>query len=235
MVVAIDGPSGSGKSSAARNLARRLGFLHLDSGAIYRAFTLRALRREVKLEDEQALARIVEPGALALEPVPGEEARVILDGEDVTAEIRTPRVTAEIHWLARAGPVRERVTALVRELARGRDVVVDGRDTTTEIFPSADVKLYVDASAEERARRRGRELEARGTPQPFAELLAQIRERDHRDSTRAVGPLRRAPDAVHVDTTHMGKDEVLDWLVAEVRRRAAEASGVGTDGRGGEP
>jgi cytidylate kinase len=226
MVVAIDGPSGSGKSSAAKRLARRLRFLHLDTGAIYRAFTLRALRRGAPLDDEAALAALVEPSAIRMDPLPGGEGESVhLDGDDVTAEIRTPRVTGEIHWLARSPAVRERVTEIVRRMARGRDVVVEGRDTTTVIFPAAEVKFYVDATPEERARRRGRELEGRGTPVALEELLAQIRERDHRDTTRAAGPLRRAPDAVYVDGTRLGPEEVVDVLAAEVeRRRAAQGA-----------
>lgn len=219
MVVAIDGPSGSGKSSTARNLARRIGFLHLDTGAIYRAFTLRALRRRANLEDESAIASVVDPVAIHLEPLPGGGERVILDGDDVTDEIRTPLVTGEIHHLARAPAVRERVTEIVRNLAADRDVVVEGRDTTTAIFPHAEVKFYVDATPEERARRRGLELTARGTPQPPELLLAQIRERDHRDSTRAAGPLLRAPDAVYVDTTGLEPADVVERLAAEVFRR----------------
>jgi cytidylate kinase len=220
MVVAIDGPSGSGKSSAARSLARRVGFLHLDTGAIYRAFTLRALRRGTNLEDQAALAGLVEPAAIAMEPLPGGAGeRVLLDGTDVTDEIRTPRVTGEIHYLARAGAVRERVTEIVRALAQGRDVVVDGRDTTTVIFPAAEVKFYIDATPEERARRRGRELDQRGTPVAFDTLVEQIRERDHRDSTRAVGPLIRAKDAIYVDTTGLGPAAVIDRLAAEVQER----------------
>jgi cytidylate kinase len=219
MVVAIDGPSGSGKSSAARNLARRIGFMHLDTGAIYRAFTLRALRRRADMEDEAALASLVEPEAIALEPLPQGGERVTLDGEDVTAAIRLPEVTGEIHWLARAPAVRERVTAIVRQLARGRDVVVEGRDTTTAIFPGAEVKFYVDATPEERARRRGLELAARGTPVPPAELLADIRKRDERDSTRAAGPLLRAPDAIYLDTTGLDANAVVARLAEEVERR----------------
>lgn len=214
MIVAIDGPAGSGKSSAARLLAARVGFLHLDTGAVYRAFTLRALRRGADLADEAGLARLVEPAAVEIG-----DGRVLLDGEDVTLGIRTPRVTGEIHWLADAPPVRERVTALVRVMAEGKDVVAEGRDTTTAIFPGADLKLYIDAAPEERARRRGLELAARGTSLAPEALLAQIRERDRRDSTRAAGPLVRAPDAMYVDTTGVELEEVVERLAREVERR----------------
>ncbi len=215
MIVAIDGPSGSGKSSVARRLAERLGFVHLDTGALYRAFTLRALRRGADLSDEAALAALVEPDAVALGP----GGAVRLDGGDVTREIRTPQVTNEVHWLARAPAVRERVTEIVRALARGKDVVAEGRDATTVIFPNADVKFYIDAAPEERARRRALELQARGTPVPFETLLDQIRERDLRDRERAAGPLVRAPDAIYVDTTGLAPEEVVEKLLAEVRRR----------------
>lgn len=227
MVVAIDGPSGSGKSSVARALAARIGFLHLDTGAIYRAFTLRALRRDAVLTDEVALASLIDADAIVLAPDPRGGESVFLDGQDVTAEIRTPEVTAEIHWLARAPAVRDRVTAIVRELARGRDVVVEGRDTTTAIFPGAEMKFYVDATAEERARRREKDLARRGTPQPFEDLVRQIRERDLRDSTRAAGPLLRAADATYVDTTGITQEEVVARLAAEVERRRGRGHGGG--------
>jgi len=224
MIVAIDGPSGSGKSSAAKRLALRLRFLHLDTGAIYRAFTLRALRRGAPLADGAALALLCEEEAIRMEPCPEGGERVFLDGADVTREIRTPEVTGEVHWLATAAPVRERVTAIVRRMAQGRDVVVEGRDTTTEIFPLAEVKLYVDATPEERARRRGKELAARGMPVAHEALLAAIIERDHRDSTRAVGPLRRAPDATYLDATHLGPEAVVDALAAIVDARRGAGS-----------
>ncbi len=217
MIVAIDGPSGSGKSSAARALARRLGFVHLDTGAIYRAFTLRAMRRGADLTDERALLEQVDPTALRLVPVEGGGETVILDGDDVTAAIRTADVTGKVHHVANAPSLRERITALVRDLARGLDVVVEGRDTTTAIFPDADVKFYVDAAPLERARRRGAELAARGDPQDPEALLARIVERDRRDRERPVGPLRRAADAVYVDSTGRTLDQVLDGLEAHVR------------------
>jgi cytidylate kinase len=176
------------------------------------------------LADEAALAALVEPGSVALRR--GTEAEIVLlDGEDVTREIRTPRVTNEVHWLARAPAVRARITEIVRELARGRDVVAEGRDTTTAIFPEADVKFYIDATPEERARRRGLELEARGMSIAREALFAQIRERDERDKSRAAGPLLRAPDAVYVDTTGLLPEEVIERLMAELRRRAVRPSG----------
>lgn len=224
MIVAIDGPSGSGKSSVARLLAAKIGFVHLDTGALYRVFTLRALERGANLADEAALAALVERSAIDTRPGPDGPV-VLLDGRDVTAEIRTPRVTNEVHWLAGALRVRERVTAIVRDLARGLDVVADGRDTGTAIFPDADVKFFVDATPEERARRRGLEFAARGTPVAPEVLLAQIRERDARDSTRAADPLVRAPDAIYVDTTHLSRDEVVDRLAGIVlARRSAGAA-----------
>ena len=222
MIVAIDGPSGSGKSSVARLLAGRLGFWHLDTGAIYRAFTLRALRRGADMRDARALAALVAPGAVVLEPTAVRE-RVLLDGLDVTDEIRTPGVTGEIHWLADAAIVRDRVTPIARDMARGRDVVTEGRDTTTVIFPEADLKFFVDASPEERARRRGLELASRGTPQPPELLLRRIHERDERDRTRAAGPLIRAADAIYVDTSHMPREAVIERLFQEVVRLRSTA------------
>jgi cytidylate kinase len=216
MIIAIDGPSGSGKSTVARMVAERLGFLYIDSGAIYRALALAALDAGAPLEDADALDRVAAASEVRLEPAP-DGVQVWLDGRDVSAPIRTPRVTAAVSRVAVVPEVRDRVTALVRAQASGRDVVTDGRDTTTVIFPAAELKVFLDASAEERARRRTLDLETRGTPQPFAEVLAAIEERDRRDSGRAVGALRRAPDALVVETTDMGLDDVVDRVADAAR------------------
>ncbi|MEZ6187065.1 MAG: (d)CMP kinase, partial [Planctomycetota bacterium] len=193
--IVIDGPAGAGKSTVARRLAERLGGTYLDTGAMYRAFTLRALRLQVDLEDPAALARVVDQGSLELH---ADEAglRVRLDGEDVTQAIRTPEVTRSIHHLASCGPVRERLVAEQRRLAERlpRPVVAEGRDLGSVVFPGARVKVYLDASVEVRARRRLADL-GDAAP-PLAELEREIALRDERDSTREVAPLVRVPDAV---------------------------------------
>ncbi|GIW71471.1 MAG: cytidylate kinase [Planctomycetota bacterium] len=232
MIIAIDGPSGSGKSTVARLVAERLGWLHLDSGALYRALTLAALQRGARMDDPEALLSVAMTSRVELRPAEGEEPRVVLDGADVTGAIRTPQVTAHVGALADVPAVRARVTALVRQLAQGRDVVADGRDATTVIFPEADLKVFLDAAPEERARRRFEELVRRGTPVAYDEVLAAILERDRRDRERAVGALRRAPDALVLDTTGLGLAEVVERVVCAAdairARRAARAEHGGS-------
>jgi cytidylate kinase len=212
MIVAIDGPAGSGKSSAAKRLAKRLGLFHLDSGAVYRAFTWLATERAVAPDNESELAALVTKEAISLELGEDGTQRVSLEGRDISEVIRTPEVTRKVAAFARLPAVRARVTNVVRAIARTRDVITDGRDTTTAIFPNADIKIYVDASPEERARRRGLELKTRGTPVPHAELLAAILERDRSDRERPVGPLRIAEDATYLDTSDLDLNAVVERL-----------------------
>ncbi|RME72287.1 MAG: (d)CMP kinase [Planctomycetota bacterium] len=222
MIIAMDGPSGSGKSTVAREVARRLGALHIDSGAIYRALTLAALERGLPLDDPARLAALAREVRLELEPTETGELRVRLDGCDVTDRIRSPEVTRAVSRLAAVAPVRAQVTERVRRIAAvARDAVADGRDTTTVIFPHADLKVYLEASAEERARRRARELARRGRPEPYEQVLRAIEERDRQDRERAVAPLRIAPDALVIDTTNMTIDEVVDTIVQAARERGA--------------
>jgi CMP/dCMP kinase len=222
LVIVIDGPAGAGKSTASRQLARALGGTYLDTGAMYRAITLKALRLGIDLADGAARARVAEQASVDLRPDEGERCRVALDGEDVTEAIRTREVTNAIHWLAGDGRVRDVLVALQRRFAKDvdRTVVAEGRDLASVVFPDADVKIYLDASVEERARRRQKDLGADAPP--FATLVDEIATRDHRDSTRAVAPLVRVPDAIHVDSSALGPDEV----VAKLREVVREATGV---------
>lgn len=219
MLIAIDGPAGSGKSAAARRLAARLRFLHLDTGALYRTFTLLAQEEGAPLDDEAALAALVDPSRIAVEAGPEGQQIVHLDGRDVTHAIRSPEVTRAVRALASKGKVRERVTALARALGGRTDCVSDGRDTTTVIFPGADLKVYIDAAPEERARRRLLDLEARGIETDREAVLEEILDRDRSDREREVGPLRVADDAVVIDTTSISLDEVVDRLADLVEAR----------------
>lgn len=217
LVVAIDGPSGAGKSTAGRALAERLGYLFLDTGAMYRALALAALRAGSSLDDAAALARLVGGLQLALES----NGTVRLQGEDVTAAIRTREVTAAASRVAAQAEVRRQMVALQREMGKDGGVVLDGRDIGTAVFPQAEVKFYLDADPARRALRRHAELRASGTASDPAAIEREIRERDSADSTRADSPLIRAPDAILLDTTLLGPEEVVERMLAAVEARAA--------------
>lgn len=209
-LITIDGPAGTGKSTVARLLAQRLGLPWLDTGATYRCVALAALRNAVDLRDEEALAGLA--ARVNVSFVPKEDGqRVLLDGEDVTEAIRTPEVSEATSFVADSPGVRAAMRALQRSLASG-GAVAEGRDMGTVVFPDADVKFFLDASLEERARRRHRELLARGVATAYEEVLDQIRRLDARDRSRLDGCLRPAEDAVLVDTTDMTLEEVVETL-----------------------
>jgi cytidylate kinase len=218
MIITIDGPAGAGKSSAARALARRLGFEFLDTGAMYRAVALAALRAGLDLHDQDALARLL--AGLRLELPPG---RVLLNGEDVTSEIRTAEVTAATQPVADSPVVRRRLVQVQRAIAAGRDMVCEGRDQGTVVFPEAGCKFFLVADPLERARRRQREMAARGEAVDFAALLQAQEARDRRDAARDLAPMRPAPDAVVLDSTALTLDEVVDRMEAAVRARRTPA------------
>jgi cytidylate kinase len=218
LVIAIDGPSGAGKSTAGRILARRLGYVFLDTGAMYRALALLALRRSVPLDAGKDLARLARNARIQLGPA-GET--VALDDEDVTAAIRSREVSAAASKVSVHPPVRREMVARQREMGKGGGVVLDGRDIGTAVFPDADVKFYVDADPAQRARRRHEELAAAGIESDLRAIEEEIRHRDHADATRTDSPLRRAADAVHVDTTGLPPERVVERMlqVVESRRR----------------
>ena len=220
LVVAIDGPSGAGKSTAGRAVAERLGYVFLDTGAMYRALALAALRAGVALDDAAEVARLAT--GLRLDLRPG--GAVILDGEDVTATLRTQEVGAAASRVSVHPPVRRHMVARQREMGQAGGVVMDGRDIGTAVFPDADVKFYVDAHPRQRATRRHEELAQRGQASDLDTIEREIRERDHADSTRAESPLTRAPDAIHLDTTELGLDEVVRRMLAAIEklRQAAD-------------
>ncbi|MDN4518929.1 (d)CMP kinase [Mycolicibacterium austroafricanum] len=223
LVIAIDGPAGTGKSSVARGLAVAMGARYLDTGAMYRIVTLGVLRAGVDPDDAAAVAAVAAEVELAVGHDPGED-RSYLAGEDVSTEIRGDAVTKAVSAVSAVPAVRSRLVALQRELASAPDnVVVEGRDIGTVVLPAADVKIFLTASAEERARRRNAQNVAAGLPGDYEAVLADVRRRDHLDSTRAVSPLRAAEDAVVVDTSDMNQAEVVAYLTELVEQKAGVA------------
>ncbi|MBF6138334.1 (d)CMP kinase [Nocardia otitidiscaviarum] len=219
LVVAMDGPSGTGKSSVSRRLATRLGARYLDTGAMYRVATLRVLRSGVDLTDAAAIVVAVKELPLSIGTDPSREV-IELDGEDVSAEIRGNAVTKAVSAVSAVPEVRDQLVALQRDIAAtsGR-IVVEGRDIGTVVLPAADVKVYLTASAEARATRRNAQNIAEGRGDDFAAVLADVQRRDNLDSTRKVSPLRPAEDAVLVDTSELNMDEVIDELYRVVRQQ----------------
>lgn len=219
-VIAVDGPAGTGKSSVSRGLARALGARYLDTGAMYRIVTLAVLRAGIDPSDGDAVAAAVDEVELAVGYDPDED-RSLLAGEDVSAEIRGDAVTRAVSAVSAVPAVRARLVDLQRRLADGSgSVVVEGRDIGTVVLPDADVKIFLTASAEARARRRNVQNVANGLPDDYDSVLADVRRRDHLDSTRAVSPLRAADDAVVVDTSDMTETDVVAHLQDLVHQRA---------------
>jgi cytidylate kinase len=220
VIVAIDGPAGTGKSSVSRGLARALQARYLDTGAMYRIVTLAVLRAGIDPATQAAVAEAAAGVQLSVGYNPDED-RSYLDAEDVSSEIRGDEVTKAVSAVSSVPAVRTRLVDLQRTLARGPgSVVVEGRDIGTVVLPDADVKVFLTASAETRARRRNDQNVAAGLPDDYAGVLADVRRRDHLDSTRAVSPLRAASDALVVDTSEMTESEVIAHLLQLVQQRS---------------
>jgi CMP/dCMP kinase len=221
MVVAIDGPAGSGKTTTARAVAKELGFAHIDTGAMYRAVTLLALREQTALDDDDALTEVACRANIDL--APGEErSTVLLDGEDVSVEIRAPEIDFHVSRVSEVGGVREHIVAQQRLMGQRRDVVMEGRDIGTVVLPDADLKIFIVATVQERARRRHKELALLGISHELAEVVADLERRDEYDSTRAIAPLRPSPDAERLDTTSLTIGQQVSEVIAKVRAIEAE-------------
>ncbi len=216
MIITIDGPAGSGKSTAARRLAARLGFYFLDTGAMYRAVAWTCLEQRIDLADAARVARAAAGATIGFDG-----RRVLLNGADVTEPIRIPDVTRAASIVALNPDVRQLLVARQRELAAGLDIVTEGRDQGSVVFPHAEFKFYLTASADERAVRRQQELAEQGTVVPLEQVRAEIKDRDNRDATRDVAPLKPADGAIHVDTSNMTIDEVAALLERTVREARA--------------
>jgi CMP/dCMP kinase len=232
LTIAIDGPAGSGKSSVARRIAAMLEYLYLDSGAMYRALALKALRKAVPLDDESRLVALAKETHIELKPptleqeAAGAKNCVFLDGEDVTSGIRTAEVAQAASRLATIARVREVLVAEQQRAGAGGGVVMEGRDIGTVVFPKAELKIFLDASPEVRAERRWKEHQEKGERLTLAEVFDEVIERDKRDRERKVSPLVRATDAVLVDNTAMGIEETARLIVMLAREREKKLAEV---------
>ncbi|WP_434352507.1 (d)CMP kinase [Trichococcus flocculiformis] len=213
MNIAIDGPASAGKSTIAKKVAEKLGYIYLDTGAMYRTLTYAALSNEVDLQDEEALHTLLKGIRITFLTAENEMQRVFLNDEDVTDSIRSEEVTQNVSLVSSFAKVREEMVARQKSIARSGGVVMDGRDIGTVVLPDAEVKIFMTATAEERALRRYKENIAKGMTTSLEELTEDMKRRDHLDSTRSVSPLKKAEDAIVLDSTHLEIDEVVKQIL----------------------
>lgn len=222
-IIAIDGPAGSGKSTVAQGVAKRLGYLYIDTGAMYRAVAVKTLEAGIPLDEPDRIVELANRLNIYFRQVSGKQ-RIYADGDDVTEAIRTPEATRLSSPVSAIPGVRHRLVEVQRRMGAPGGAVMEGRDIGTYVFPNAEVKVYLTASAEERARRRCKDLEAAGLPADPRQVAADIRERDERDSTRAMAPLRQADDAVLINTDGLDIEQVVRAVIAVHDRRMKECS-----------
>ncbi len=216
MIIAIDGPAGSGKSTVSKLIAQKLGFLYIDTGAMYRAITLKALQQKIDSNDSAQLIEMARNTAIDLSNNPDGSLKVLLDGREVTSDIRKPVITKYVSDVARIKGVREVMLGLQRKLGKSRDSVLDGRDIGTVVFPDADIKFYLDAQFPVRVERRYKELKELGQEVTLEDIEADLHNRDTIDSTREFASLKRADDAIYVDTTNMTIQQVVDKVLSYI-------------------
>ncbi len=225
LIIAIDGPVGAGKSTAARLLAKRLRYRYIDSGAMYRALTWKALQAGLDLDDERSVRRLADVTSIALEP-DGDRERILIDGQDVSRQIREREVEQATSKISIYPSVREVMVARQRHMAAQGGIVMDGRDIGTVVFPDADVKFYLTARLEVRAERRYLDVQAAGASRKISDLTEEIESRDARDMGRRASPLRKADEAITIDTSDLPISQVVDAMEEEIRRKAADSKGL---------
>ena len=211
LIIAIDGPAGTGKSTVAKKIAFKLNYIYLDTGAMYRAITFKALSENINLEDIASLIKLTIKSNIEFK-MENNELKVFLNGNDVTYEIRSQEVTKNAFYIARIKEIRHFLVQQQQEIGKFGGIVAEGRDTTTVVFPQAEVKIYLDASLEERTQRRYKDFLARGEKVNIEKLKEEIKERDEKDKTRKDSPLKIAKDAIIIDTTNMSIDEVVERI-----------------------
>jgi cytidylate kinase len=216
-IITIDGPAGSGKSTIAREVAKRLGFTYLDTGAMYRAFTLKAIKVNIDLEDSKGLIELIKKTKIDIIALKDGSLKVFLDKEDVTLEIRKPVVTQKVSFIARIPGIRAEMVKLQREFGEKNDIVVEGRDIGTVVFPQAYKKFYLDADFKERVRRRMGDFEALGQKISPQEVEYDLKQRDTADMTRKVGPLIQAKDAIYLDTTRLSIEQTFEKVISYIK------------------
>ena len=217
-IITIDGPAGAGKSTVAKELAKILKFSYLDTGAMYRALTLKAIQKNVDLENEEALAELARQTRINLEDN-AHGIKVYLDNQDVSPDIRSLKVTNNTFYIASSPKVREIMVSWQREIGHRKNIVAEGRDLGTVVFPQAAFKFYLDAQPKERCRRRANELKQKGIDVKEDRLLLEMSDRDQRDQTRRAGPLKKASDAVYIDSTHLSVEEVIAEILQYVHKK----------------
>ena len=213
IIVAIDGPAGSGKGTVTKKISNALGLVSIDTGATYRCVALNMLQRNVKLNEEEKIKQILENINIDLKP----NGKIFLNGDDVTDKIRTPEVSEFVSQVSTLKIVRDKMVDIQRKMSVGKNVIMDGRDIGTIVFPNANVKIYLDASPEVRAERRMKQMAEKGTKLDYEQVLKEIIERDTRDSNRAIAPLKQADDAIYVDSSKMTIDEVTNKIIEIIK------------------
>ncbi len=223
LIIAIDGPSGAGKSTVGKELAKRLGYLYIDTGAMYRAVALKMKEKSIEPNDEKALSQLVSSIHISFVTME-KESRILCNGEDITHDIRSPEISRFASDISKSSIVREALVRMQREMGREGGVVLEGRDIGTVVFPDADIKFYLDADPEERGRRRYKELSEKGVEVDFKKTLKEVIQRDQNDMGRSLSPLKRADDAILIDSTCRSVDEIVNEMcrMTDEKRRWGE-------------